>query len=233
MGLKKSQRGRIFSLRVKKGEEIQPHFRLMKKEGEKWVAEEEAETYEGRLKNIELDSYEYRPTKNKVETKHTVKMTFESLDDGVTEILGMNFNSLTLNLFNTIANEEQILDRVYTISVYVKDDYPKMYIKIDDEPGDWKLSIDQVKTLHERGHESWIAMFNKLIQPTLDKNLEEMKEASEEKLEESDVNELFRDTGTGGSTAAMEFLDDVVSGKKEEVAAGSEDSYNFADDLPF
>lgn len=157
MGLKKTSGYTVYNLKIKN--QTNPEFQLVGKEGDKYIIRDTASTYEGILQNVDVRKYEY-----KNEDKYNLNLYFKD-EEGSNEKVSLNFNSLALNILNTFANEEDLSNRKVRITVYEKDEQPKIYIELDGERGSWKYPAELVSKIYKAGDEKWIDMFEKDVKP--------------------------------------------------------------------
>lgn len=210
MGIKKSSNALIYNLRIK--DQSNPVFEFIQKNSDDvWVVADTGRNYEGILQGADIGDYEYKD-----EPKHNLNLYFKD-EDGQDEKVSVNFNSLALGLMNTLANEDTLVGRKIEISVWEKNEMPKMFIKIDGEDGSWKYGGDVVKTLFKAGDAKWIDLFNADIKPKL---------AIAAQVTEAEV----------ATAAPMDTIDvagqEVVTTAEVPVIAGGSDDFDF-DDLPF
>lgn len=164
MGIKQRSTGTFFNLRIK--DQAFPVIEQLGKKGDDWEVVASGDFYEGFFVAAKLDTYEY-----KKETHNKLIMEFHD-EDGNKETLSMNFNSLTLNVINTLAGQDSIVGKKIAFTVYSKKDdegenRPRIYIEVDGQKTEWKYGPDVLKKIHKHQNK-WVDMFNKDVLPMID-----------------------------------------------------------------
>lgn len=164
MGLTKNSGGLFYNLKIY--DQITPKVEFVEKVDGEWEVTDSGDGFDGRLVDIKVDTYTY-----KKEEKY--KLTLHFIDhDGVREQLSCNFNSLTLNILNTLANEDQLTGvdlsiRVYSTKDKKGEDRPRIYMEINGNKGEWFLTPKQVSKIYD-DHEKWVKLFKDKIEPKID-----------------------------------------------------------------
>lgn len=232
MGLKQRSSGTFFNLKIK--DQAFPVIEQVGKEDGEWVAIAEGDYYEGIFVDAKVEEYEY-----KKETKQKLVMEFHD-DGGNKETLSVNFNSLALNIINTLAGQDSIVGKKIAFTVYSKkdkegEDRARIYIEINGQKTEWKYGPDILTKIHKYPHK-WVDMFNKDIKPML----EIAAPAKEEETEDKTVFDEYNDEQDEKPKAKA-----PVKGKKEEPKAAAkkaapkkaepepEEEEDIDDDLPF
>lgn len=233
MGLKQRSSGTFFNLKIK--DQAFPVIEQVGKEDGEWVAVAEGDYYEGTFVDAKIEEYEY-----KKEMKQKLVMEFHD-ESGNKETLSVNFNSLALNIINTLAGQDSLVGKKIAFTVYSKkdkegEDRARIYIEINGQKTEWKYGTEILSKIHKYPHK-WVDMFNKDIKPML-----EIAAPEKEEADDKTVFEEYNDEQEEKPKAKA-----PVKGKKEEPKAAAkkaapkkadpepepEEEEDFDDDLPF
>lgn len=151
MGLGNSGSNKVFVNCVSKPE---PLFNVMTSTNDKWIISGTYNTFEGKLINAYVTTYEY-----KGESKDKLVLEFDS--DNSTYSISFNFNSVSKSIINTLANGNYF-GQVLKLSLYKKGDYANIYITCDGEKIGWKFDAQQVSKIFSQD-QRWVDMFNKYV----------------------------------------------------------------------
>lgn len=234
MGLKQRSSGTFFNLKIE--DQAFPKFHQVGKENGEWVTVAEGDYYEGTFVDAKIEEYEY-----KKETQNKLVMEFHD-EDGNKETVSCNFNSLALNIINTLAGQDSLVGKKIAFTVYSKkdkegEDRARIYIEINGQKTEWKYGPDILTKIHKHPHK-WVDMFNKDIKPMLGIAVPEKEEEEEDKSVFDEYNEAQEEKPKAKAP---------VKGKKEEPKAAAkkaapkkaepepepEEEEDFDDDLPF
>ncbi len=140
-----------------------PVFQKLEKGGDgKWTPVAEASSIAGYLNDVKIEKYEYK--------KEDVQQLVLILDlgDGGLSKLEMNLNGISKGILNNLANEDVFIGKKLAMRLYVKNDNPNVYCTLDDQKMSWALKVEDVKK-HWKDDDFWVKLFDKKIQPKLDK----------------------------------------------------------------
>lgn len=217
----KTLRAKILGLR--KGD---PSLHFEIKKGDEVMT---AEFIEGRVKKIELDSYEYEGRK-----RETFKITIH--DEGEEIVLGTAWTAIGRNIINTLANDDVDFSKKIKFSLYRKErDDGKIFNQIGLRQGDtmlkWKHDWDKQKSLMEEVKDPKTKEFLRMDYSELEKLLKEDVEAINKRLAKTDFPiesaVSFDDVSVDEDTYANKTEDSTS--KSTEKNVWQEDD----DDLPF
>lgn len=232
MGLKQRQTGTFFNLKIK--DQAFPEIHQVGKEGDEWVSVAKGDFYEGIFVDAKIEEYEY-----KKETQQKLVMEFHD-EEGNKETLSVNFNSLALNIINTLAGQDSLIGKKISFTVYSKkdkegEDRARIYIEINGQKTEWKYGPDILAKIHKHPHK-WVDMFNKDIKPMLEiaaTEKEEDKTVFDEYNDEQEEKPKAKSPVKGKEKAEATKGGKKAAAKKPEPVPEEEEEEEDYDDLPF
>lgn len=141
-----------FSLKVKRGTEIDPHMEVRKHNGSSYEKQEQGCSYvEGKFAGIDFGTYKW-----KEKDKDKISVTLVNTETKEAYVLQSAMNShargLMLCLCRLFADVKGEIGLI-NISVYAKDGFPNISIKHNNEYVNWYLDWDQQKELIDNSGE--------------------------------------------------------------------------------
>jgi|WetSurMetagenome_2_1015567.scaffolds.fasta_scaffold104931_3 hypothetical protein len=230
MGLKQKESGTFFNLKII--EQTSPEIQQVgkNKKGE-WEVVATGNNYEGIFVDAKIEEYTY-----KKDTLNKIVLEFHD-EDGNKETLSANFNSLTLNIINTLSSVENLVGKKISFTVYTKkddkgEDRPRIFIEINGQKGEWKYGPDIVGKIYEH-QDKWIDMFNKHIKPQLGIAKPEEEESNDQEVFEKYNEEKDTPPAKSSVKAKADTKGGKKTTKKEPEPEPEEDEEEIDDDLPF
>lgn len=124
-----------------------------------WESTDTYNNLDGTIKEVRLDSYEY---KNELKKKLVI-----ILSDGPELFkVDINLNGVAKSIINTLASELEFMGSQLSLSLYMKGEYCRVAILIDDRRGDWRIKGDDLKAMDS--DIKWVKLFDKFIKPQND-----------------------------------------------------------------
>lgn len=235
MGLKQRSSGTFYNLKIE--DQAFPKFQQIGKKNGEWEVVAEGDSYEGIFVSAKIEEYEY-----KKETHQKLVMEFHD-EDGNKETITVNFNSLALNIINTLAGQDEIVGKKISFTVYSKkdkegEDRPRIYIEINGQKTEWKYDAEVLAKIHKH-HHKWVDMFNKDVKPMIDSFVPKTKEEDDNDTSAfDDYNEEQEQKAAakkGAKAKAEKSTATKAASKKKpepEPEEDEEDDEDY-DDLPF